>query len=478
VSAQLRQTGIGAVGDVPWGTHFFLFQETKEDLLDALVPYFKVGLENRELCIWVISDPLTEEEVRHALRQSIPDVEKYVQDESMQIVKGREWYMSGDDLDLGKVARVWNDKLEGGLARGYCGLRLSGDTAWLESKHWKKFCEYENEINHFMTDKPTLALCTYPLRRSSAAEILDVTRTHQFAVARRNKQWEIVETSELKKAKTEIQKLNDELEQRVAERTRELLIANEELRREMNERQRAEDALMVAQAQLNASFNNLRALNARLQSVREEERKRVAREIHDELGQALTAIKIDLTSLFRALSADQTSESAKSESILRLVDQTIQSVRRIATELRPGILDDLGLVAAVEWAAEEFAARSGTTLRLDLPEEDLVIDRESATAIFRILQETLTNVSRHAEATQVEVRIGKEGGGFILEVRDNGKGISEEQLSAGTSLGILGLRERVLLLGGALTIRGTPGKGTTVRVLIPDSGRWAFIGDP
>src|SRR5206468_1426967 len=156
---------------------------------------------------------------------------------------------------------------------------------------------------------------------------------------------------------------------------------------DITERKRAED-------QLNSSFNQLRALTARLQSIREEERKRVAREIHDDLGQSLTSIKIDLASLIRALPADRISESAKAESILRLVDQTIQSVRRIATELRPGILDDLGLVAAVEWAAEEFAARSGTKLRLDLPREDLVIDQESATAIFRIFQETLTNVTR------------------------------------------------------------------------------------
>src|ERR1700682_6386366 len=250
IESEVRATGIRAVGDVRWGTHFFLFQETKEDLLDALVPYFKVGLENRELCIWVISDPLTKEEARDALRQSIPDIEKYVQDESMQIVKGREWYMSGGDLDLGKVARVWNDKLEGALARGYCGLRLSGDTAWLDSKHWKKFAEYENEINHFMTGKPTLALCTYPLRRSSAEEILDVTRTHQFAIARRNGGWEVVETSELKQAKAEIKRLNDELGQRVVQRTQQLTAVNEEMRKEMIERQRAEEALLEAQAAL------------------------------------------------------------------------------------------------------------------------------------------------------------------------------------------------------------------------------------
>ena len=223
-----------------------------------------------------------------------------------------------------------------------------------------------------------------------------------------------------------------------------------------------------AEEELQRSFRQLRELAARLKSVREEERARVAREIHDELGQALTAIKIDLASLMRALRADQEKELENADAILGLVDQTILSVRRIATELRPGILDDLGLVAAVEWAAEEFEARTGTSCRLDLPDGDIVIDPERATAIFRIFQETLTNVTRHAEATQVEVRLSREDGNIVLEVRDNGRGIDPEQLSTGGSLGILGMRERALLLGGELTISGAPGKGTIVKVVIPD----------
>ncbi len=215
----------------------------------------------------------------------------------------------------------------------------------------------------------------------------------------------------------------------------------------------------------------LRALAARLQGVREEERAKVAREIHDELGQALTAIKIDLASLIRESSAGQQQQWKRTDSILELVDRTIQSVRRIATELRPGILDDLGLVAAVEWAAEEFEARTGTKCRLDLPEDDIDIDQKRATAMFRIFQETLTNVARHANASEVGVRLAKANGDLTLEVHDNGRGISEEQLSAVRSLGILGMRERAALLGGELTLIGAPEKGTTVRVWIPQGHR-------
>jgi PAS domain S-box-containing protein len=230
--------------------------------------------------------------------------------------------------------------------------------------------------------------------------------------------------------------------------------------RDITDFKRAEEALQKSRDQL-------RALAARVQSVREDERTRVAREIHDELGQALTAIKIDFSSLSHDLPADKKQQA---ESILKLVDETIQSVRRISTELRPAILDAVGLVAAVEWAASEFAARTGTKCQLDVPQDDVVVDEECATALFRIFQETLTNVARHANATEVNVRLAEEDGNLTLEVHDNGKGVSEEQLSVGSSLGILGMQERTLLLGGEFTIAGALGAGTTVRVRIPETG--------
>jgi two-component system sensor histidine kinase UhpB len=233
---------------------------------------------------------------------------------------------------------------------------------------------------------------------------------------------------------------------------------------DIQDRKQAEDALRCSLAQL-------RALAARLQSVREEERTRAAREIHDELGQALTAIKLEFTSLLYDLPEDAGLAAPRGQSILKLLDQTVQSVRRIATGLRPTILDDLGLVAALEWAAEDFQTRTGTKCQINLPEEDIALDPERTTALFRIFQETLTNVARHADATRVDVQLGKETGDLILEVRDNGIGISEEHLSAKTSLGILGMRERALLLGGELTISGAPAFGTSVVVRIPAASR-------
>ena len=232
-----------------------------------------------------------------------------------------------------------------------------------------------------------------------------------------------------------------------------------------------EDRRQKQRAVLQRSFEQLRALAARLQDVREEERTRVAREIHDELGQALTSIKIDVASLIHELPPNQHQAVRRAESILELADETIHSVRRLATELRPGILDDLGLVAAVEWATAEFQARSGITCRVSLPDADIELDAERSTALFRILQETLTNIVRHANATEVEVRLTREIGRLSLEIHDNGIGFDEGALRPGRSLGLLGMRERALLLGGELTIHSASGRGTTVNVRIPETPR-------
>jgi signal transduction histidine kinase len=210
-------------------------------------------------------------------------------------------------------------------------------------------------------------------------------------------------------------------------------------------------------------------LAARLQTVREEERTRLAREIHDEIGQALTAIKIDLSAWARQRAGDTADPADRARTMLTLVDETIQLVRRIATELRPGILDDLGLVAAIEWAAKEFQQRTGIACHASLPDSDITLDVERATAFFRIFQETLTNVARHAAAREVNVRLAWEDGALHLVVHDDGVGITDEQLAGTRSLGIVGMRERALLLGGEFTIDGRPDAGTTVSVRIPEA---------
>jgi PAS domain S-box-containing protein len=236
---------------------------------------------------------------------------------------------------------------------------------------------------------------------------------------------------------------------------------------DITERQRAE-------AELNQSQEQLRALADRLVRAREEEATRIARELHDQFGRYLTTIKMDLGSIERVLAGEITSEVGrvlreKAQTIGQTVDETMQTVRAIATQLRPGLLDDLGLAAAIEWQAEDFQKRSGIlcSLTLTLTGEDPPIRRDQATALFRIFQEILTNVARHAQAAKVWVYLGEDHGGIVLEVEDDGLGISQERLTEHRSLGLLGMRERALAFGGTVEIAGVPGQGTIVTVRMP-----------
>lgn len=589
----LRKTGIGVLGDMPWGMHACLFYETKQDLLDALVPFFKAGLEEGEYCLCVVSERLTAEESVAALRVSIPGLDRYLEDRSLEFVRDTGVYSEGGSFDLRKATERCLGSLDRALARGYAGMRVSGSAGWAATgDRWASFQDYESQLNGWLSGRRILVACMYPLAKCGAAELLDVTKSHQLGATIRNGAWELIETPELKQAKAGIKKLNQQLEQKVIERTQALRAANEVLRREITERKQIEDELrgqkevlqkifdhipvMInflgadnriklinrewvrtlgwtleeireyhldvlaecypdlrerqralnfiasgsnewgefrtrvrdgrvidtcwvniqlsdgtrigigrditerkqVEAQLKASSEQLRALSNSVQAAREEERTRVARLIHDELGSAFTSLKWDLEALDKVVSQPADSAAvvearAKIARMTKLADTMIETVRRIAWELRPSILDDLGLVEAIEWQAEQFQTRTGIVCRRNRLSEDVEFTEEQATAVFRIFQEALTNILRHARATAVEVTLMREGAGFVVTISDDGRGISWIEKSG---LGILGMQERALMVGGNVDIHGQEGAGTTITVRIP-MGQVASLPD-
>jgi two-component system, NarL family, sensor histidine kinase UhpB len=223
-----------------------------------------------------------------------------------------------------------------------------------------------------------------------------------------------------------------------------------------------------ARADAEAARDQLRALAARLSDVREDERREIARELHDQVGQALTALKLDLGSLAASLDgAAAEAARARLAAMDALVDATLDTTRRLSTSLRPAILDDLGLPAAIRWQARELAQRAGVACDARVPEGGPAVPPAAALALFRILQEALTNVTRHAAARAVRVELRVEGEQATLTVADDGRGFPADALARPTSLGLVGMRERALALGGDVTIEGAAGRGTTVTARVP-----------
>jgi PAS domain S-box-containing protein len=539
-----RKTGINIIGDVSYGAHFCQFYQTREDLIDILVPYFKAGLENNEFCIWVTQEPLSEEEAKGAMRKALPGFDQYLKRGQIEIVPHTKWYLKDGVFNLQRVLNAWIDKLYQALSKGYDGIRATGNTAWLRKRDWKSFADYEKEVNNIIGKYRMIALCTYCLEKCGASEIIDVVNNHQFTLIRREGKWELIESYDLKRMDNALQesekkyrdlvdnalvgiyKTNlkgdilyvnealskmlefgspeDMMEEGASARyknpkDREVLIEN---LRKMNRVESFEielltktgktrDVLLSATLegdmisgmimditmrkhlceQVQISQGQLQNLSRRLMEVQESERRFLASELHDQIGQNLTALSINLNVIRSRFSEEVDIKIVdRLEDSLKLVEETIERVRSVMAGLRPPVLDDYGLAVALRWYTEQFSERNAVVTVVQEKEFLSCLPLTVETALFRIVQEVLTNVSKHANAKHVIITLERIDGVVQLVVSDDGVGFDPSvprKLGKQPGWGLITIEERAKAMGGNVYVKSTPGKGTRIIVQVP-----------
>ncbi|MFL5357655.1 MEDS domain-containing protein [Archangium sp.] len=462
----LTPSGIPAIGDIPWGSHFCNFYSTAEDLADSLVPFFKAGLEHNEQCMWVTSEPFCVEDATAALRTAVPRLEQYIQKGSIEIIDHREWYQrSGGKTDASEVLQRWIDRKAQAMTRGRTGLRLTGNTFWLELRDWKNFADYEERVNHTFHQHEIVALCSYCLERCEPVGILDVVRNHQFAVARREGRWEVLESASLKIAKQELRRLNQELEQRVRERTAALEAA-------LLERQRAEQEALAA----------VRARDEFLSMASHEFRT------------PLTSLKLQLGLVKTAL--PQTRDEALNQRLmpkLQTMERQLQRLNALTGSLLDVTSMDNGrLHLDFQWVdlealLSDAVERLGPDLLRSGSEVRVTVEGETrgwwdALRVDQIVVNLLSNAIKFGQGKPLELRLQRSGDEVLLSVKDQGIGITPEararlfrkyeravptQHYGGLGLGLYISRTLAEAMGGTIEVDSQPGLGSTFTVSLP-----------
>src|ERR1700746_2528252 len=461
-TSEMRRSGISVVGERPWGRHLCNFYESGKDLFQMLLSYFKPDWKTTKFCVWVVSAPLSEREAWDGLREVVPEFDHYLSKRSIEVFDGHDWYLKGGTFDSNRVMTSWNEKLDRALDRGYAGLRGTGNTAWLQKKNWKAFSEYEQLVNDSVAGRRTILLCTYALNSCGANELLDVVATHQFATARRRGDWELIETPELKQAKAEIKKMNDELELRVLQRTTELEAANHQLSQE--------------QAEL-AHINRVTTMGE------------FAASITHEIKQPISAASINARTCLKCLQRDVPDLLQASEAATRVV-QAVTRAGDVISEinsffkkcvLRREFLDVNELVREMIVLLSSEAIRYSVSIRTELAENGpkVLADRVQLQQVFMNLM--LNGFDAMKESTHGrELTIKSEvcDHQLLISVRDTGLGLPLDQAEhlfdpffttkgTGTGMGVPISRSIIESHGGRLWATGVPGSGATFQFSLP-----------
>lgn len=444
----MRPSGIPAVGDIPWGSHFCQFYAEREDLVDGLVPYFKAGLENNELCLWVASDPFRADDARTMLRSAVPDLDDRIRDGQIEILDHEEWYMRSGKRTAAEVLQGWVHRHDRALAEGYAGLRLTGNTYWLQRSDWTGFVEYESRVSQTFQGHHIIGLCSYCTGTCQGKDVLDVVRNHQFALAREGGEWQVIESAALKIAKEQLQQLNVQLEQRVKQRTSEL-----------------EDALRVRDQFLSIASHELKT--------------------------PITSLQLYVDSILRAyqrepLNAEQTTSrlsKAKDQCgrLEKLVNQLLD-VSRASSGPLPLDTEEMDLAELAHTTAERLSEELGRAgCRLSVEAAGPVVGTWDRTRLEQVLTNLLANPVKYAPGCKVHVAVLQRGEDAVLSVRDEGPGIAPKdqsriferfvqltpQRSSGFGLGLWIVRQIVDAHGGRLSLESQLGSGSTFTVTLP-----------
>jgi signal transduction histidine kinase len=419
-----RKTGIPILGDIPWGTHVCQFYHTKEDLIDILVPYFKAGLESHELCVWITSEPLCAQEAKEALAASVAGLEEHVRNVQIEIIPAGEWYLKEGAFDPRRVLEGWINKHNKALENGYEGIRVTGNTLWLEKRLWRDFMDYEKELNERIRQYRIIALCSYSLDDCEISEVIQVSNNHQFTLIRNEGKWELLKD---------------------------------------DERKLAERKLLVYQSQL-------KSLASELVLVDEKEKHRIAVQIREKAAQTLIISKVKLEMLSKSISSEEHRKIV--DDVCQLLSATDRDLQSLSLEINSPTLYELGFEKGVACLVEEqIDSKSAIKFKFEDDGQVKSLSNDVKILLFRSVRELLSNVIKHAHAQNVKVSIRKLGNQIKVRIEDDGVGFSPSETAQRKGkqkgFGHFSIGERLKELGGYLEIDSKPEQGCRVTMTAP-----------
>ncbi len=420
----LRKTRIPALGDIPWGTHVCQFYHTKEDLIDILVPYFKAGLENHELCVWVTSEPLCAQEAEEALAKSMSGLEEHIRSGQMEIISAGEWYLKEDAFNPQLMLKELINKYNKALDNGYEGVRATGNTSWLEKRLWKDFMGWEKELNEAIHQYRIIALCSYCLGDCEISEVIQVSNNHQYALIKNEGKWELLKDGERK----------------------------------------------LAERKLLAYQWRLKSLASELVLVDEKEKHRVALQMREKAAQNLMASKMKLEVLSKSMSSEEFRKIV--DDVCQLLSATTRDLQSLSLEINSPVLYELGFEEGVDCLVEaQISKNSAIKSKFENDGQVKPLSNDVKVLLFRSVRELLSNVIEHSHAQNVKVSICKLGSQIEVRIEDDGVGFSPSEIAQRNGkqegFGHLGIGERLRMLGGYLEIDSKPGQGCRVTMKAP-----------